>query len=212
MDEICTRCEHPLSYHNAAGCGIEQCGCMADRREARKPLPAEAAPLPPQGWGGEVVGLNRGLRSTTSESGQAPQATRAGWQHSGSDPRGVARTAVDAAAGDRRMDEGAQARRQGGARRADHRRACSARRQGRAAPATCCRDRKSSRINATLERSPMTPASRWTIDARKLLASLVQTEPRIIPQQVREIGRLLNRASQLRQFQRARSVRRGRRA
>jgi len=58
----------------------------------------------------------------------------------------------------------------------------------------------------------MTPASRWTIDARKLLASLVQTEPRIIPQQVREIGRLLNRASQLRQFQRARSVRRARRA
>lgn len=27
----CADCEHPREFHNAAGCGIEQCGCMAWR-------------------------------------------------------------------------------------------------------------------------------------------------------------------------------------
>jgi hypothetical protein len=28
----CAACEHPGTYHSAAGCGIEQCGCLEFRR------------------------------------------------------------------------------------------------------------------------------------------------------------------------------------
>lgn len=28
--DTCLDCDHPMEYHNAAGCGIEQCGCMTE--------------------------------------------------------------------------------------------------------------------------------------------------------------------------------------
>lgn len=28
IHETCPDCQHPSSFHNAAGCGIEECGCM----------------------------------------------------------------------------------------------------------------------------------------------------------------------------------------